>query len=155
MSGFVANPTIAAIEPSIGNDGWFPNIDPVALRAAIRLDGTVTEERLRHAIVNAITSVNGELYEWQYQQRDAGITTLDGVPSVQLGGSSRLRWLYLRAIYSTVKADLNERYRDFDSTAAGQQRADDLDPSIDEQRRNARWAIRDILGRPHSTVELI
>lgn len=155
MSGFVANPTVSVSELNLTNDGWFPDIDMAALRAAIRLDGTITEARLRHAAVDAVASVNRELYEWQYQQIDAGHTTLAAMPSVQLDGRSRLHLLYLRAVYSTTKADLTERYRDYDSTASGNQRADDLTPSIDEQRRNARWAIRDILGRPHSTVELI
>jgi len=62
---------------------------------------------------------------------------------------------YRRAVYQLTNADLIERYRDFDTTAAGEKRAQDLDGAIEESRRNARWAVLDILGLPHLTVELI
>ncbi|GIX38030.1 MAG: phage head completion/stabilization protein [Silanimonas sp.] len=155
-SPFIAHPTPAApAEPIVSNDGWFPDIEPARLRDAVRLDASITPERLRQAIFYAMADVNRELYDWQLRQMEAGYERLEEVPSGTLDGISRLVLLYRRAIYSTVKADLTERYRDIDTTAAGHRRADDLTPSIDEQRRNARWAIRDILGRTHTTVELI
>ena len=64
-------------------------------------------------------------------------------------------WLYQRAVYATAKAELIERYRDFDSTDAGQRRAETMELSVDDYRRQARYAIRDILGRPRATVELL
>ncbi|MEX2964276.1 head completion/stabilization protein [Microbulbifer sp. TYP-18] len=138
-----------------GNDGWFPDIDQEHLRDSVRIHGDIPEQRLREACLYAMASVNRELRDWQSQQIESGYSSLAQVPGTQMGGESQLLMLYRRAVYSTVKADLTERYRDHDSTGAGHDRADDLSPGIDEQRRNARWAISAILGLSRSTVELI
>jgi len=63
--------------------------------------------------------------------------------------------LYRRAVYASAQAELIERYRDVDTTHAGHVRADTLDPTIDDYRRNVRYAIRDMLGRPRADVELL
>ncbi|WP_198403762.1 head completion/stabilization protein, partial [Burkholderia oklahomensis] len=39
---------------TLTNDGFFPDIDLSALRDAMRLDGTVAHERLRHAARDAV-----------------------------------------------------------------------------------------------------
>jgi len=156
MAGFVAQvPAPATPEGLLVNDGFFPDIDIDNLRAAVRLPGEITIERLSEAAVYAMDACNRELSSYRTKSQTAGYATLAEVPAASIGGESRLVMLYRRAVYSTVKADLTERYRDVDTTATGNKRADDLDPGIDEQRRNARWAVRDILGLPHSTVELI
>jgi len=154
MSGFIANGT-AGTEETIENDGFWPSIDPAELRARIRLDGAVAEPRLRAAIVAAILAANGELAAWSAQQQAAGHAKLEDVPAAKVDGKSRLVHLYRRVIACATAAEVAERYRSYDTTAAGNQRADDLTPSIDELRRDVRWAIRDFLGTPRTTVELI
>lgn len=156
MAGFVAQvPAPATPEGSITNDGFFPDIDLADLRDATRLPGDITLTRLLQAAVNAMIACNSDLDAYKTSSVAAGYATLSDVPASQINAESRLVMLYRRAVYSTVKADLTERYRDVDTTATGTKRAEDLTPSIDEQRRNARFAVRDILGIPHSTVELI
>ncbi len=140
---------------AIGNDGWFPDIDLQHMRDAMRLDGTVTEPRLAQALIGAILHVNSELAEWQAQQQAAGVAKLEDVPAPKIGGESKLVACYRRAVYSTAKADLIERYSDYDTTAEGKKKAEQLDCQIEDQRRNAHWSIADIIGRPHLTVELI
>ncbi|MGI4815405.1 MAG: head completion/stabilization protein [Janthinobacterium lividum] len=139
----------------ITNDNWFPDIDLGALRAAMRLDGTVTQERLRDAVLDAIASVNTELRAWQAACVTAGHRNLAAVPAPQIGGESIQLARYRRAIYNLAHADLTERYRDFDATQSGMQKADALDPTISEARRNVRWALNDMRGLPRSTIELI
>ncbi|WP_349616215.1 head completion/stabilization protein [Azotobacter salinestris] len=154
MSGFIANGGSA--EPFVlDNDGWFPDIDAAHLRAAVRLDGSITNARLEVAAVNAMLAVNRELAAYKAAEQANGHATLAAVPAASIAGESELVHLYRRAVYCTAGAELAERYRSFDATAAGNQRADDLTPSIDEYRRDARWAIRDLLGLVHTTVELI
>lgn len=154
MSGFIANGGSA--EPFVlDNDGWFPDIDAAHLRAAVRLDGSITNARLEVAAVNAMLAVNRELAAYKAAEQANGHATLAVVPAASIAGESELVHLYRRAVYCTAGAELAERYRSFDATAAGNQRADDLTPSIDEYRRDARWAIRDLLGLVHTTVELI
>lgn len=152
-SGFIATGTAEAF--TLTNDGFWPDIDAEHLSASMRLDGTVSAARLEVAAVNAMLSVNRELSLLKTQYQDEGHATLADVPASQLRGVSSLLHLYRRAVYCTAGAELAERYRSYDATAAGNQRADDLTPSIDEYRRDARYAIRDLLGETHTTVELI
>ena len=153
MSGFIATGTTEAF--TLTNDGFWPDIDADYLRASLRMDGTVSNARLELAAVNAMLSVNRELAMLRAEYMAEGYATLADVPAAELQGLSGLIHLYRRAIYCTAGAELAERYRSFDATAAGNQRADELTPSIDEYRRDARYAIRDLLGITHSTVELI
>lgn len=159
MSGLVATapPTTPpeSVPDTIVNDGWFPNLKLSDLRDVQRTDGTVTDPRLREAAVNGMIQINSELSRFRDGHIAAGINSLAGVESSQINGESRLVALYRRAVFCTAKADLIERYRDLDSTNSGQRRAEDMDPAIAEQMRNARWATQEILGRTHSVVELI
>lgn len=153
MSGFVA--PADATDATITNDGWWPDIDPAKARDILRLDGTVTDPRLADALINAVGSVNAELAEWKVTQVALGIETLADVEAPQVGGDSLYVALYQRAVRCTAGAELVERFRTFDLTDSGQKKAEEQTPTIDELRRDARWAIRDILGQARSTVELI
>jgi len=160
MSSFLATaePTTPDALPNaaiVQNDGWFPDIDMDALRASMRLDGTATYERLRDATIDAIASVNAELGAWQTAHVAAGHSDLAAVPAPAIGGESVQLARYRRAVFNLTHADLTERYRDFDSTKAGGQKAEDLEMTICEARRNVRWALNDLRGLPRSTIELI
>ena len=157
MSGFIANGTIpAAAEPHpISNDGWWPDLDGEAVRAALRLDSSISAMRLEVALVNAVLSVNRELDDYKATQLSLGYADLAAVPGPLIQGVSRPVHLYLRAVYCTAGAELAERYRSYDSSTAGDKNAEELTPSIDEYRRDARWAMRDLLGKGRTTVELI
>ncbi|MDB5688553.1 MAG: head completion/stabilization protein [Sphingomonas bacterium] len=159
MSGFVFNPTAEATptgpEPIVTNDGWFPDIDPAAVRKAISVREGVLPDRLREAIVSAILSAGNDLATWAAAQQLLGHADLAAVPARVVGGESRLLALYRRAVCAFVKAELAERYRDNDLTAAGQRDVSELTVAVDELRRDARHAIRDMLGRTRTTVELL
>ncbi|KFX61018.1 head completion/stabilization protein [Paraburkholderia fungorum] len=139
----------------VENDGWFPDIDMNALRASMRLDGTATHERLRDATIDAIASINAELGAWKANHIAAGYADLVAVPAPRIGGESVQLARYRRAVFNLAHADLTERYRDFDSTKSGGQKAEDLEMTICEARRNIRWALSDMRGLPRSTIELI
>lgn len=125
---------------------WWPDISISDAREILRLTGTVTDARLFEALQNAVYSINDELKEWSVIYMN-----LQPVDLVD----SRLVSLYKRAVYFYAKAELTERYRDFDTTGAGERRADKLDDSIDESRRIVRWAISDIIGKPRLTVGVL
>lgn len=156
MSAFIAtNATNAADSFPITNDGWFPDLDGVHLRAALRLDGSVTDARLEVATVNALIEVNRELSPYRRAREEEGHANLAAVPASQLQGESYLVHLYRRAIACRAGAELAERMRDYSATGDVAERAEALTPTADEYRRDARWAIRNILGIAHTTVELI
>lgn len=158
---FIANAAPASDTPDpavVENDGWYPDINLSDMRDAMRLDGTVTDPRLKQAIVDAILHVNSELRPWQADQQNTGYESLATVPAGTVNRESTLIAFYRRAVYSTAKADLIERYRDYDSTASSltdKKSMEWLNTAPDDQRRNAHWAIADILRRTHVTVELI
>lgn len=156
MSFIATDPTTAppTEATTVANDGFFPNIDLQDLRGAMRLDGTVTPERLRNAVVEAVISVNGELADWKAVQQLAGVTALDQLEP-KIGGEAVQLRRYLTAVYRTVKADLNEQFRNFDATKSGADEAEQLLQLVEDERRAARWAIRDFLGLRRTTVELI
>lgn len=154
MSGFVAiGGKSSASNPQLTNDGFFPDFELEAVRAALRLDGSVTDERLMPACVSAVIETNADLAPLKEKYSEHAKLSL--VPADQINGETILLHLYRRAVYCNVGAELSERYRAYDSTAQGNQRADDLTPSIDEYRRDARFAIRDLLKCVRVTVELI
>jgi hypothetical protein len=149
------DPTPPADELIVANVAWFPPINLDVMRKAVRLNGTVTHERLREAVIAAIDEVNRELAYWRAPLEAAGVATLAELPADSIGGESVQLARYRRAVYFLARADLTEKYRDFDSTKSGAADADELVTTIDADRRNARNAINDIRGIAHSTIELI
>lgn len=143
-------------ETVIQNDGFFPDFDMTAARDALRLDGTVTAPRLRHALLGAILEVANDLAAWKEDMQLQGHAALADVPAgAKIDGRSRREIAYERAVYSLAKADLIERMADYDTTAAGQKRVDWLAETPDEHRRNARWSVADVQAKLRTTVELI
>lgn len=162
MSAFIvtANPPAAAQEPSITNDGFFPDMSPAKVRDACRLDGTVTSQRLAPALKDAMLSINAELQAWADEQRCRwGYATLTDVPAPQVGGESAKLLYYQRAVHHCLLADLAEMYRNISTTPAGNDKADrimqELVIQLGEHRRKQRWAISDLRGQARCTVELL
>lgn len=140
---------------SIANNGFFPAISTDEFVKTQKLDGIVADDKLIFALTLAIAESNMELVNWQSKQQSMGYVDLNAVPCSQLNNTSRLLILYKQAVFSFAKANLLEKYRDFDTTALGNKKAENLEPNIDAYRRNARWAISDIQDKPRSVVELI
>lgn len=155
MSFVVTAPTTPELEPAIENGPFWPAIDPAKVRASLYIDGTVNVTRLQDVLLEAMASVNGELDAWRLIQEAAGYATLADVPSKDIGAETVILMRYRRAVGCFAKAMLIERYRDYDTTAAGNKKADQLESPIDDLRRDARWAISDILNIGRTTVELI
>lgn len=158
---FVALPPSSAMddppaaETAIINDGFFPDVDPAAVRAAARIPTSITPARLRAAIIGAIMTVEIDLRAWADSQRAAGHAALANVPASQIDGQNVQVLRYLRAVSLFAKAELVDRHRDFDMTAAGGSQADELVETAGDLRRDGRHAIRDILGTTRTAVELI
>ena len=158
---FVALPNDPTTEDSstpvgpVINDGFFPNIDLAAIRNIARVTTTVTDDQLRASVIAAIITVARDLDAWAATKQAAGYASLADVPSVPIDGASRLVHLYNRAVAMFAKAELIERMRDFDTTGAGGKNIDELGGTADDMRRDGTHALRDILGRLRTNVELI
>ncbi|MDA8455247.1 head completion/stabilization protein [Acidovorax sp. GBBC 3334] len=154
-----ANPPAHNAEPEVQNDGFFPAINCENLRKDLRLDGTVTPERLRLAVTDAMISTNAELATWRAVQLDAGRTTLADVPAYNLGQESHKLHLYRKAIYCHVQAQLAESYRDMSTLPEGANKADRVytatEVRTDGHLQQLRWAIADLQGLPRVIAELL
>lgn len=140
---------------TITNAEFFPDILVEAFRDAMRVDGTVTNARCQHALEAAVSDANDQLSAWVQEQIASGSTHITGVPIQPWQRAGYHQQLYLRAVYCLAKADLIERYRDYDTTGKGHQKADALAPADDDYRRNAAWALSDVRAQGRTTVELI
>lgn len=154
-----ANPPVQGTEPVVANDGFWPDVDREQLRKDIRLDGTVTAERLQIAVLAAMWAVNAELQGWQIEQQASGWVTLAEVPAPSYAGQSIKASQYLRAIYSHVQAQLAEAYRDIDTMPQGagkeQRVLSALEIRVDGFNQQLRWAIADLQGQSRVIAELL
>jgi hypothetical protein len=140
--------------PPITNDGFWPDIDLGWLRGSTRLTGNITASRLRTAAVAAVLFINPQLAAFRATKIAQGWDSAADMDDT-IDGKSVLVQRYLRAVACSVQADLAEHYRDWDTTRAGDYRGESESAAADEFRRNAQWALADILGRTRNVVELI
>ena len=154
-SGFIPTNPASKDEGEISSAPFWPVIKLADLRAIMRTDGTITTERLRHAVIDAIAAVNSDLSGWAINRQGDGYTALADVPSESIATESVLVHWYRRAVYSMARANLYERYLDSSATADAVKDAEPRNLTADDLYRDARFAIRDILGETHTTVELI
>lgn len=134
---------------------FFPAVKLDRIRDEIRLDSSVTDERLRNAVQYAVIHSNGQLKILQEYAATLAELTTD-----KLNEESVAEILYFQAVSAATAARLVERYRGYDSTAKAEEKSELQGKSADEYRRDWQWAIRDILqlvdgSVRHVTVELI
>ena len=139
----------------IENTSFWPDLNLADFRSAMRTDGTVTATQLRQVVLTAISEVNAELYDYRSRQQQLGYASLADVPAERLAGQSQRVHHYRNAVWCWTRAVLNERYQDYDATAAGVKRGEALEDATGDLWRDARWAISRVQDRPHSIVELI
>lgn len=162
MSGpFSSTPVIpapggAAAPASITCGPFWPDLDLVALRSAIRIDQVVTEERLREVASNAVLDIMDELDAWRLEQIAGGFAKLEDVPgrhTVDERSDYEIRWA--KAVQSVIAGDLGDRQLGQSARSAGMDRVEELASDVDVHRRNVTYAVRDFLGRPRVIAEAI
>jgi len=152
---FIAPQKATGTPDIIPNNSFWPDVDLAKFRSVMRVDGTVTPERLRQVVLTAMAEVNAELYPWRERQELAGHNSLADVPAEKLAGESVRLHHYVNAVWCWTRAVLNERYQDFDATAAAVKRGEELNDASGDLWRDARWAVSRVQDMPHCTVELI
>ena len=61
MTGFSFNAPTTMPDESISNDGFFPNLQLNLIRESVRLDGSVSNPRLKDAAIAAMLEINEQL----------------------------------------------------------------------------------------------
>ena len=148
-----SNPASTPLE-TIGNNGFWPDIDPNEFKDKERVHN-VTPPRLRQSLRAAMADVNRQLADYQHAQQQAGRMACDAIPPEIWQTPGDIQLLYTRAVYAQAQADLLERYRDASATGKGDERGEAKDLAADDYRADARWAIAELTGINHTTVELI
>ena len=113
------------------------------------------QARALHALEAAMYDANRSLASWMQEQTEKGVTALGDLPQPSWQPEGYYTRLYLRAVWCLAKANLIERYRDYDATGSGHDRAEAMDLTEEDLRRDASWALSDIRGVHRTTVELI
>ena len=152
VSNEVVIPPLPVAEPIIENTYFFPAVDPVRIRELMRLEHTVTPERLRAAIKDGIAETNAELYDWRNEQIALGFESLADVPAEKIDGESVRCFYYLRAVVAMTTATLYERYRGVDASTRGDKKAEDIESTIDELWRDMRWAVSRLQGKSRCII---
>lgn len=139
MSFGIAVPPSSNSSECLALPGW-PNICVATARDVLRVDGTVTDDRLLESLTNAAYAIVSELAEWRKQQ------------GADVFNDERLSFLFQRAVHYYAHAELLERYRNFDVAKNGEKHYETVAAAAEVSRRNSRWAIADLLGQTRLTV---
>ncbi|EHL6040227.1 GPO family capsid scaffolding protein [Escherichia coli] len=122
---------------------------------------TVKAKRFRIGVEGATTDGREIQREWLEQMAASynpavytALINLEHIKSYLDGKSERIQH-YFNAVYCWARAMLNERYQDYDATASGVKRGEELAEASGDLWRDARWAISRVQDAPHCTVELI
>jgi hypothetical protein len=134
---------------------FWPVIDLEALRKAVAIDSSVTVQRLEHATTEALATVIDQLAEWAAAHQAAGADSLAAVPAMAISGTSVQVLRFQRAVYAYAKANITERYAADDATGRAERGEESRRTQAEEYRRDGLYAVRDILGVPRMTSELI
>lgn len=137
----------------ITNDGFFPAISIAAARNEMRVDGTITTARLKDALIESMASVNAELQLLKAKHPTA--TALNQLDTATINAENLAEYRYKRAVKCLALANIYERYASYDTTNDGEKKMELLQDSIDQLRRDARFAISDLLSKHRINVELI
>ncbi|KUY73355.1 phage head completion protein [Burkholderia cepacia] len=149
-------PDDPSVAPIIQVDRWYPSIDMRDARAVMRLvDGTITDARLREALIEGIAHTCDVLADWRADKERAGLPDLSATASIEIDGENVQIQRFRRAVYGWARAQLAERYRDYDTSKDGARRADALDCVPGDARRDSYWAGSDIMRRGRVTVDLV
>lgn len=148
--GFVANGNNTPSQIVIESDSFYPSIALDHIRLIVRIDGAVTNDRLKQAIIEEIIDINRLLKSLKDKA-----TQLSDLATTQINEQPDTDYLYLSAVANGVAAKINENYRNYDSSNAGGKKAEDAELTVDDYRRNKQWAILQLLGENHTVVELI
>ncbi len=141
------------VDVTIASHNFWPELSSNDFRNIMRVGGTIPNTRVEATLIAAVIAVNKELQKFRLTW--ALYAGLEDIPADQVAGISIYVHQYQAAVFNNAKADLVERYRDFDSTNDGHDEADKLEETIDDYRRKSRENIRALLGNPRTTIELL
>lgn len=147
---FVGQSTVDDEQVVLTNDGFFPDVSLTEFRARRMIDDTHATERLVDALQAAMMQVNAELSSFAEKYMAVGFKSLAQIPAPKLGSSNTKILAYLRAVFSTAQAMLNQRYWAVSDTVGKKLDAAALAESADEYQRERWEALQLLRGEPRT-----
>lgn len=138
---------------AITNDGWWPDTDVADFQRQRSIPASIETETVINALLMAIGEANAELAAYQSAQRAQGYGSAKDVPGPSADTLNLLCAQYLKIIFARAKAELMGEITSAEREKAnpGQQSKETRDSLLAE----ASFALRNILGYPRVTVDLI
>lgn len=151
---FVAAPPSPTPPAVIAGDGWWPDLTIADFKSLKRIPNTVTDARIREALLTGMIDAARQLQTWRAAQEAAGIEKLEDIEGPTFNGEKEKVILWRKAVFATAAAELADTHNDITATAAGRERTEIRATSADEHRRDATQAIRAIKGLGRNRVAL-
>lgn len=150
-------PSAPPVNDALPNSPWWPEVLFSAYREASRIDRTASDPQAYAELREAVGAVNAQLAGWlgNAMALNPGVAKLEDIPQPDHQPTGYYAERYRRAVFCAADALLTEKYRNFDSTADGDRRADAMENPIDAYRRESQYAIADITGKRRRQVELL
>lgn len=138
---------------TITNDGWWPDTRVGDFQRQRSIPASIPAETVTYALLTAIGEANAELSAYQFSQNASGYHSAKDVPGPSAEDVNQLCAQYLKVIFSRAKAELMGEI-----TSAEREKANPGQQSEDTRERllaEAAFAVRNIMGYPRVTVDLI
>lgn len=93
------------------HDTFWPPVNLKQLRGALSLNSTISEARLKIAVLGATLKVNKTLAAWRFNLRQQGYVHLEHVPAPSIDDCSILVTHYINAIETTTALELFQHFK--------------------------------------------
>lgn len=127
------------------DDDFYPSLSLSDFRKFMRVDDTVSLDRIIEQMHMAIMMINHDISGWRSQQTAATLAVI---------GTDKLR-AYRMAVYNRTKALIIENYRDIDTTGDGHAKADAMESRIDTYLQRSREMQRIVIASSRTTIKLV
>ncbi|WP_187985116.1 head completion/stabilization protein [bacterium 19MO03SA05] len=143
-------------ETEITNDGFWPNVNAGDFERMRGTPAAQDDERIAHAVANAIASVNLELEMLKASYMAEGINTAEEIQAFPvIANKNRVVIQYQAAVFARAKADLLPDFSTVHQKKEGDHLAERSIEIKNELLAEAARIIRHMQGLNRSSMELI
>ncbi len=126
-------------------DAFYPALSLSHFRKVMRVDDTVSHDRIIEQMQSAILTIAYDIARWRSKQTVNQLSDLDDAKTTA----------YRMAVYNRTKALIIENYRDIDTTNDGHAKAESMESRIDSYLQRSREMQRMLTATPRSTIKLV
>lgn len=134
------------VDSTVTNDGWWPDLSTGEFQKNYRLPAEFELDMVEDHLQLGMAWVNQTLRLWKAMQQGDGHSSMDSVPSDEIGGEKLTLIHYRRAVFCHAKALLLQQFATTDRREAANNEAKESEETEDKFLQFARHAITDFLG---------